>query len=522
MIFDDFIINILVILFIYLILYIIYFAFNIFICTKKHKIGLEHKYLAQDLPGNLIVIVYAKQGDSGVLKLVQMLKRQNYPKENYQVHVLFDNCTDNYPDILEKEGAVKVWRINKGSAMGKDDAIGWILERLISFRNVNAFIFLDAERQIAPDFLKNVNSALFSSDVVVPSVEYIIAQGDVVSAIMNHAKKYVNRIFNTSRTILNLMSPINSGAVAIKQEVLEELKCVDFHDRESEYKYSIFLACNGYTPLFAPDVKSYAYYGEQEELSVKQKLSVTKYLLSKVFSGNFKLLEIPLSFCKPSSSTIIFLYVLFFVFLYNFEVKNFLFQDIRFVSVAAGITFVMFLISLVVASEEKINPIFLALTPIYHFLGKLFTPKAIKYEDYEENQNENIPPLANATEVSVSDGENILKCLIEIKNTGDGYQVIFRYKSKMLMSETYETPKQALDEIQNKLSQNDLKINICAECSHFGLKPNASVQTGLCSHSEKMTGDIQPETTLLDSCKYFQCISDLDNVVEFKKQDSAE
>lgn len=155
---------------------------------KKHRIGLEHKYLAKDLPGNIIVIVYAKTGDSGVLELVKMLKEQNYPKENYQVHVLFDNSTDGYSDIIEHSGAVKVWRINSGRVMGKDSALSWLLERLISFRNVNAFVFLDANRKIEPDFLKNINTALFSSDIVVPATEYITLPGDVIAAVKNHAK----------------------------------------------------------------------------------------------------------------------------------------------------------------------------------------------------------------------------------------------------------------------------------------------------------------------------------------------
>ena len=170
MLFDDFIINILLVLYIYLLIFIAYYAFNVFKSTKRNQIGLEQKYIARDLPGNLITIIYAKTGDKGVVELVRMLKEQKYPKENYQIHVLFDNSKDDYSDIIEQAGGVKVWRINNGSEMGKDNALPWLLERLISFRNVNAFVFLDANRKINPDFLRNINTALFSSDVVVPAI----------------------------------------------------------------------------------------------------------------------------------------------------------------------------------------------------------------------------------------------------------------------------------------------------------------------------------------------------------------
>lgn len=522
MLFDDFIINILLILYIYLVVFILYYVFNVFKSTKKNQIGLEQKYIARDLPGNLITIIYAKTGDKGVIELVRMLKEQKYPKENYQIHVLFDNSKDDYSDIIEQAGGVKVWRINSGSEMGKDNALPWLLERLISFRNVNAFVFLDANRKVNPDFLRNINTALFSSDVVVPAIEYVTAAGDVIAAIKNCAKKYENRIYNTARAVQGLMSPINSGAVAIKQEVLEKLQCVDFKDKETEYKYSIFLASHGHVPIFAPDVKTRIPYELDKKLSLKQKASVIQFALTKMFSGSKIFLEFILAFFKPKALTILFLYAIFFAFLYNFEVKNIIFGNIWFVAGAAGLTLFVFLISLAVAKDEKINPLFLCFTPLYDLLEFIFRPKG-KLDEIDSPDLFAIPVGAGVP-VMVTDSESVLKCSIELKNTGDGIQAVFRYKGRTLLSEVVDSPKAALDELINKLGNSGLKIHICAACSHFGFKPNSptSTQKGLCSQKDKMTGDIQPETSLLDTCTHFHAMSELNNVVEFKKNESAE
>lgn len=153
---DNTVINILIILFVYIILYTVYYLFTILISTKKKHIGLEQKFIAKDLPSNLITIIYAKDGDTGVVNLVKMLEKQNYPKANYQIHVLFDNSHDNSAEIIEQTSKAKVWKIHSGKEMGKDHALSWLLEKLISFRNVNAFIFLDANRVIKPDFLKKL------------------------------------------------------------------------------------------------------------------------------------------------------------------------------------------------------------------------------------------------------------------------------------------------------------------------------------------------------------------------------
>ena len=140
MFFDDVVIDILLIIFLYLIAYAIYFAFNVYTSTKKKQIGIEQKYYAQDLTGNLMVIVYKDNSNSNIISLVKSLKAQKYPKDNYQVHVIFDNCNDNKEsDEVEELGGVKVWRISNGNTMGKDAAVSWLLTRLISFRNVIKF-----------------------------------------------------------------------------------------------------------------------------------------------------------------------------------------------------------------------------------------------------------------------------------------------------------------------------------------------------------------------------------------------
>ena len=92
---DDIVIDILLIIFLYLIAYTIYFAYIVFTSTKKKQIGIEQKYYAADLTSNLMIIVYKDNSDSDILSLAKSLNSQKYPRNNYQVHVIFDNCIDN-------------------------------------------------------------------------------------------------------------------------------------------------------------------------------------------------------------------------------------------------------------------------------------------------------------------------------------------------------------------------------------------------------------------------------------------
>ena len=62
-------------------------------------------------------------------------------------------------------------------------------------------------------------------------------------------------------------------------------------------------------------------------------------------------------------------------------------------------------------------------------------------------------------------------------------------------------------------------MKICSDCAHFGFRPNCgnNPQKGLCSNKEKMTGDVQPETMVMDSCEHFKPLAELNNVVDITK-----
>lgn len=519
---DNAIINILIILFIYLVLCTFYFLFSILISTKKKHIGIEQKFIAKDLLGNIVIIIYAKDGDSEVIDLVKMLEKQNYPKHNYQIHVLFDNSNDDYAEILENKSSAKIWKIKNGTVMGKDRALSWLLEKLISFRNVNAFVFLDANRVINRDFLEKVNEALFYSDIVVPAKEYLCSKGDFISLVKNTGIKYYNKIFNTSRAVLKLINPIDSGAVAIKQEVLEIVKCVDFKNPAAEFEYTVFLASQGFKAIFSPDVKTKINYQDDISLSLKDKFAIVKYLFSKIFTGHVELTELLFTFLKPSALLLIVLYFGFFIFLYNFEVRNMFFYDVKYIAIAAIINIVLFIVSLIQTYKDNINPMLLVLNPIYSLLSNIFK----KFEDKDKDKeiayvphDDFVQPIGESTTVIVSDGHSDLKCSIELKNSGDGLQAVFRYKSNVLESKKHASYFAAINEITSKLSTNSLKMKICVNCAHFDFKPNSenSTQCGLCSQKDNMTDNIEKATTMLESCEHFETISEINNIVDFPK-----
>ena len=75
------------------------------------------------------VIVPAHNEEGVIGKLVQSLKKQDYPDTEYEIFVIADNCTDGTADAARKAGASVLERTD-AQRRGKGYAMEWFFERL--------------------------------------------------------------------------------------------------------------------------------------------------------------------------------------------------------------------------------------------------------------------------------------------------------------------------------------------------------------------------------------------------------
>ena len=158
----NFLINLLIILFLYVIIFVAYYTVCIVYSSKAKRFLIKQKYNAAARPDNMIVIIYARNNESTIVPLLEALNKQTYPRENYQTHIILDHCTDNSSNILEFIGGAKIWRVGENAPVGKDEAVSWLLEGLLSYQNVDAFVFLNADKYIDENFLSSINANLNS------------------------------------------------------------------------------------------------------------------------------------------------------------------------------------------------------------------------------------------------------------------------------------------------------------------------------------------------------------------------
>lgn len=122
-----------------------------------------------DAPLPRIAVVIPAHNESLVIaSTLSSLRSQNYDRELFDIVVVADNCDDNTADIA-REHDVTVFERKDLDLRGKGHALNWAIARLLDegapvrnslfptpdslFPTIDAFVIVDADTQVAPDFL---------------------------------------------------------------------------------------------------------------------------------------------------------------------------------------------------------------------------------------------------------------------------------------------------------------------------------------------------------------------------------
>jgi glycosyltransferase, group 2 family len=109
------------------------------------------------------VLICARNEAAVIGNLIDSLKEQEYPAEDFTVFVIADNCTDQTAEISRRHGAAVYERFDR-TKVGKGFALHWAFERIREDYpdRYDAVAIFDADNLVAPDFLYKINEALCS------------------------------------------------------------------------------------------------------------------------------------------------------------------------------------------------------------------------------------------------------------------------------------------------------------------------------------------------------------------------
>lgn len=106
------------------------------------------------------VLIPAHNEEDVISNTIDSLKRQNYPKDLYDIYVIADNCSDKTAQRAALNG-VYVYERKNPEQKGKGVSLKWMQEKLFAMdKEYDAICVLDADNLADPLFLREMNRHL--------------------------------------------------------------------------------------------------------------------------------------------------------------------------------------------------------------------------------------------------------------------------------------------------------------------------------------------------------------------------
>lgn len=195
------------------------YQFIVSICSL---VKLKDKPILEDKQNRFMAIIPAHNEESVIGNLIESLKKQDYPKELYDIYVIADNCTDKTAQIARDLGAIVYERFDEENKT-KGHALNWFLNKKIEEdAPYDAFCVFDADNIVDEKFIKGMNKKLCQGEDVVQGYRDIKNPTDSwVSA--GYAIFYwtMNRFYHLARYNLGLSPLINGTGFMVKFDVVK-------------------------------------------------------------------------------------------------------------------------------------------------------------------------------------------------------------------------------------------------------------------------------------------------------------
>ncbi len=148
------------------IIWIVSFAFAVQIIYLFLFFLPAKKYAPAKVKHRFALVISAHNEADVIAVTLRNLKFLNYPKEQYRVFVIADNCTDDTASIAQRMGATVIVHEEEDP---KRRNVGWAFRYAIPkilemYPDVEAFIRLDADNILHPDYVDKMND-VFDSGV---------------------------------------------------------------------------------------------------------------------------------------------------------------------------------------------------------------------------------------------------------------------------------------------------------------------------------------------------------------------
>lgn len=198
--------------FIFQLIYIVLF----FVPTKKYKPAEKNHKIA--------VIVPAHNEEKVIFATVKNILKQSYPKADYRIFVIADNCKDATAAKAEEAGAeVIVHNSEEGEKKNAGSALDYAVKVILKlYKDVEFFVRFDADNIPHPDYLKKMNDAFDSGVKAAKGFNHSLNfTQNTVSGISSLWYIRDNAFTCRARSFLHISQMMSGGGMMFAAEVVK-------------------------------------------------------------------------------------------------------------------------------------------------------------------------------------------------------------------------------------------------------------------------------------------------------------
>jgi cellulose synthase/poly-beta-1,6-N-acetylglucosamine synthase-like glycosyltransferase len=204
------------------------------------------------------VLVPAHDEELLITRTLHNLLALDYPRDQYRVHVIADNCTDDTAALARAAGAVVHERTDPAQR-GKGYALRWLFRQLLADpQSGDAFVVVDADSVVNPGFLRALDGHLARGAVAIQGYDTVLNVGAswgtalryVAFALLHYLRPLGRRAFGGS-------AGLKGNGMAFRRDLLARGDW-DALSITEDLQFHLDLLLAGHVVTWAPDAVVWA------------------------------------------------------------------------------------------------------------------------------------------------------------------------------------------------------------------------------------------------------------------------
>ncbi|MDP2209128.1 MAG: glycosyltransferase family 2 protein [Bacteroidota bacterium] len=199
------------------------------------------------------MIIPAHNEEISIGKTIKSLFEVDYSRNQFDVIVVADNCTDLTAEIAKKHGAMVYERTDKINR-GKGYALRWCIDLLFKTnRGYDAIAIIDADSVISKNFLSVLNFYISKGSKAIQTADLVAPQPDAWSSeVTRLGFMLYNFVRPLGRKVINCSAGVRGNGMCFTTKTLKEVPW-DTYSLNEDLEYGLVLLLNGINVDFAPE-----------------------------------------------------------------------------------------------------------------------------------------------------------------------------------------------------------------------------------------------------------------------------